>query len=197
MSSAQRGFSVLALVVVFSLVATAVGTAVVDGLTSGGSNEIKVDTSRDETADGLRTQAAGQPTDVLAAAQLANHLAQTGKLNEAIIWYEKALVLKPDGWDIRFDFARSLADGGKRGDAELQFQKVIAAQPQNPQVHFYLAELYKTWAPARTAAAVAEYQKVIAVGPDTYVAQRSAQALAELGYATPAVNATPATPSGA
>jgi cytochrome c-type biogenesis protein CcmH/NrfG len=193
---AQIAFSALALLVVFSLIVTALGTAIVDRLSHGGSSDqpIPVDQNQpDAYEQQLRKQVTATPNDAPTMALLASYLAQTGQLTEAIAWYEKSLAIAPDAWDVRLDFARSLSDGGKRNDAELQFKKVIAGQPHNAQAHYYLAELYRNWIPARTADAVAEYRRTIEVGSATYVADLAAQALKDLGYATPVVPATPGT----
>jgi cytochrome c-type biogenesis protein CcmH/NrfG len=198
MGRAQLVFSLLALVVVFALVIGAVGTAIVDGLSRPGNTDQPItveDSEPDPYEASLRTQVAANGNDAAALAQLANYLAQSGRLSEAIGYYEKALDLDPENWDLRLDFARSLAEGGKRNDAEFQFKKIVAGQPGNPQAHYYLAELYRNWLPPRNAEAAAEYQKTIEVGADTYVAELAAQALKELGYATPAPAASPVSPA--
>ncbi|MEA2593575.1 MAG: hypothetical protein QOF01_44 [Thermomicrobiales bacterium] len=200
MNRAQLAFSVLALLVVFSLIVGALGAAIVDGLTNPSNDDepISFDPNSanepDEYEESLRKEVAENPNDAAALASLANYLAQTGRLSEAIEWYEKSLAIEPENWDVRLDFARSLADGGKRTDAEFQFKKILAGQPENAQAHYYLAELYRNWVPPRTPEAAAEYRRTIEVGPGTYVAELSAQALTELGFATPGAAATPQVP---
>src|SRR5262249_53180014 len=168
---------------------------------NGGRNgaPVTVDPNEPDQPDAyeasLRTQVTGNPNDADSLAQLANYLAQSGRLSEAIGSYEKALALQPDNWDLRLDFARSLADGGKRADAEFQFKKIVAGQPGNAQAHYYFAELYRNWLPPRNAEAAAEYRRTIEVGPQTYVAELATQALKELGYATPAPAASPVAPT--
>jgi tetratricopeptide (TPR) repeat protein len=194
MSRAQLAFSILALLVVFSLMAGALGTAIVDGLSNGGRNDDAITVAAnapDEYEASLRKNVSDNPNDAAALAQLANYLAQTGQLTEAIDWYEKSLAMEPENWDVRLDFARSLADGGKRTDAEFQYKKIVVGQPGNAQAHYYFAELYRNWLPPRIPDAAAEYRRAIEVGPETYVAELSAQALKELGYATPETAATP------
>jgi len=201
MGRAQLVFTLLALFAVFSLVVGAVGTAIVDGLSNPSRDEepITVDPNEPDQPDtyesSLRTQVAENPNDRDSMAQLASYLAQGGRLSEAIGYYEKALELDPENWDLRLDFARSLAEGGKRNDAEFQFKKIVVGQPGNAQAHYYYAELYRNWLPPRTAEAAAEYQRTIDVGPETYVAQLAAQALKELGYATPGPAASPVSPT--
>jgi cytochrome c-type biogenesis protein CcmH/NrfG len=195
MPRAQLVFSLVALFVVFTLIIGALGTAIVDSLTSpGGDDEpITVDDNQpDAYEESLRTQVAANPNDAAALGQLASYLAQSGRLSEAIDFYEKALDLEPENWVLRLDFARSLSEGGKRNDAEFQFKKIVAGQPGDAQAHYYFAELYRNWLPPRNDEAAAEYRRTIEVGPDTYVAQLAAQALTELGYATPVPAASPA-----
>jgi uncharacterized protein (TIGR02996 family) len=127
---------------------------------------------------------------------LANYLAQTGNVAEAITWYEKALAVNPNDAVTRLAFADALAGGGKRADAELQYKKVFELQPSNPQAHYGLAELYRNWSPPRTSDAIVEYQKTIEVGPDSYVAELAKQQLEALEPGTPSPIASPATPSG-
>jgi cytochrome c-type biogenesis protein CcmH/NrfG len=199
MNRSQLAFSILALLVVFALIVGAVGTAIVDGLSGNDNSDdpITVDDDGQDIADeyenSLRKAATDNPNDADALAVLANYLAQNGQLTEAIEWYEKSLAIEPDNWTVRLDFARSLADGEKRTDAEFQFKKIIAGQPENPQAHYFLAELYRNWLPPRTEEAVAEYVRTIETGSGTFVAEQAAQALRDLGYATP----TAATPAAA
>jgi tetratricopeptide (TPR) repeat protein len=192
MNRSQLAFSILALLVVFSLIIGAIGTAIVDGLSGNDNSDdpITVDGTEDsEIADeyeaALRTTATDNPNDAAALASLANYLAQNGQLTEAIDWYEKSLTIEPNNWDVRLDFARFLAEGDKRTDAEFQFKKVIEGQPENPQAHYFLAELYRNWLPPRIPEAVTEYILTIQTGSETFVAEQAAQALRDLGYATP------------
>ncbi|HEY7030736.1 MAG TPA: tetratricopeptide repeat protein [Thermomicrobiales bacterium] len=200
MPRAQLVFSLVALLVVVTLVVGALGTAIVDGLTNSGQNQepATIDPNEPDAPDAyetsLRTQVAANPSDAASLALLANTLAQSGRLSEAIDYYEKALELDPENWTLRLDFARSLADGGKRNDAEFQFKKIVAGQPANYEAHYYLAELYRNWLPPRNDEAAAEYRRTIEVGPGTYVAELAAQALKELGYATPEPAASPVSP---
>ncbi len=193
-------FSVLAITMVLALIVAAVGTDVIDALTaSPDDNTFVTDERADEFEQSLREELEEHPDDTATMALLANLLAHDGDLAEAIVWYERALALTPDEWSTRLDFAQSLANGGKSADAEVQFLNVIAAQPNHGQAHFYLAELYRSWQPPRTAEAIIEYRQVIALSPDAMVAEYAAQELARLGYpvATPAIApATPGSESG-
>jgi tetratricopeptide (TPR) repeat protein len=191
-------FALLALLVVCSLIAAALGSVVVDQLTKGsGDDQETVSTKKDETEKSFRDAAAANPDDPDALKALANYLSQTGNLAEAITWYEKALTKNPNDAVTRLAFADALAGGSKRADAEIQYKKVFEIQPSNPQAHFGLAELYRGWSPPRTNDAIVEYNKTIEVGPDSYVAELAAQMLATLTAGTPSPIASPATPEGA
>jgi tetratricopeptide (TPR) repeat protein len=191
-------FAIFALITVFSLVVGLVGVAIIDELTQANNDDpIEVnDDDVDEYEQSLRDAAAANPDDPNALKELANFLSNSGNLDEAIEWYEMALALNPNDAILRLAFADALKAGGKRLDAELQYQKTIEVQPNNPQAHFGLAELYQTWSPPRTDDAIAEYQKTIEVGGDSYVTELAAQQLAALTPGTPSPVASPATPEG-
>ncbi len=193
---AQIAFSILATLVVCSLVAGALGTAIFDQQGGAGdADPLEYQEPSTELEDSLRATVAAHPEDVEATALLANLLANTGKVSEAIPLYERLLAANPDDTGRRLEFARVLADGEKHADAELQFAKVLEAEPHNVEALFYRAQLYRTWHPPRIEDAVAGYRDVMEIAPDQYLAQRAAEELAALGYATPGAGATPAVAS--
>jgi cytochrome c-type biogenesis protein CcmH/NrfG len=191
-SRSQVVFSVLGLLVICSLLAGTLGAAVFDRLDETDGNE-DVSTSGESTAleQSLREMIASDPNDAASMATLANLLANGGELDEAILWYDKALALIPNDTTVRLDFARSLADGDKLLDAEVQFRKVLELEPDHVDAHFYLAELYQNWQPPRTDEAVAEYRRAIELRPDSFLAQRAREELISLGAATPVTIGTP------
>lgn len=192
----QRIYAILGLVVAFSLIAAIIVPPIIDFLTQPSDDStINVDESTaDPVKEQLLAEIEANPNNAESLAALGNYLGNTGSVDEAIPWYEKALELAPDNWDIRLGFARVLANGAKRADAELQFKKVIAAQPNDPQAHFSLGQLYANWVPPRTAEAIAEYQTVIDVGPGTFVAERAAEEILQLGGASPVAGTPVASP---
>jgi len=191
-------FAILALITVFSLIIGAIGSVVVDQLTndSGGDQIDAITTEQSGIEKEFRDAAQANPNDPESLKALANYLAQTGNVAEAITWYEKALAINPNVAVTRLAFADALAGAGKRADAELQYKKVSELQPSNPQAHYGLGELYRNWSPPRTADAIVEYQKTIEVGPDSYVAELANQQLASLAPGTPSPIASPASPAG-
>lgn len=192
----QLAFSALALLTVCSLVAAAVGTAVVDELTRD-DDEPAVVTDDDPLEDEFRQAVAANPNDKAALVNLATYLANTGRIDESIDYYERAVAADPNDALLRLRFAQALADWGKPRDAELQYRRAIALKPTDPAPHYYLAELYRFGDPPRIEEAVAEYRAAIEVsGGAALVADLAAKALDELGYGTPVPAASPATPAG-
>jgi tetratricopeptide (TPR) repeat protein len=183
----QRIYAIVGIVVVVALIGTIVGPPLVDYLTQpNDDSEIIVDDQTpDPVEDELRADVATNPDDPVAMAALANYLGNTGRIDEAIEWYERALALAPEDWVTRLGFARVLSNGGKRPDAELQFQRVIAACPLDEQARFSLGQLYANWIPPRAAEAAEQYWTVIAVAPETFVAERAREELSRLGVASP------------
>lgn len=202
----QIAVLVLSSLVVCSLLVTALVAVTASGLFGGGGNASPT-IAPDYQDPNLgvigqqQTAVAKSPNDVEAVLLLANLLANSGKLQEAIPYYQKAIDLKPDDAAARLDFARALSDSDLNADAELQFKKVIAIDPRNQDAHYYLAELYSRWQPARKAEAIVEYRAALEIDPTTLVGQQARDALAAMGVATPAASpqATPgiqATPKG-
>ena len=186
-------FVIMAGIMILSLGLGVIGPVVLDAFDSasgGGGNATEVGESVEAA---FRATAEANPDDPQAAIALANFLANTGKLADAIPWYEQAIKLAPDDAAIRLDFARSLSSGSMNGDAELQFQKAIELDPQDPQAHFYLGELYFNMNPQRTVNAIDEYESTIELGPESFVAKRANERLVALDVATPIASPSPAT----
>lgn len=178
-------------IMVLSLGLGIIGPAVFDafdGGDGGGGNSIEIDAA---VGDSFRATAEANPDDSVAAAAYANYLANTGELVDAIPWYEKAIALAPGDAFLRLDFARSLSSGDMHGDAELQFKKAIELAPENPEAHYYLAELYFGMTPQRTVDAIDEYERTIELAPDTFIGQRAQERLVGLGVATPEASPSP------
>lgn len=186
-------FIIMAGLMLVSLLLGVIGPVVIDAFQSNdngsGGNSTEIDASVEQA---FRATAEAKPDDPAAAAALANYLANTGKLSDAIPWYEKAIQLSPNDPNLRLDFARSLATGDFGSDAELQFQKAIELDPTDPQAYFYLGELYYNMHPQRVVDAIDQYEKTIELGPETFIALRAQERLVELGVATPEASPSPA-----
>lgn len=154
------------------------------------------DPTPDYNADAIATRqaaVAANPESVSDLTALASELAGRGRIDEAIPYYEQALALEPENSTIRLDFARSLQNNDKPHDAEAQFLKVIAIDPANYEAHYYLAQLYLDAFPTRSNDAIGHLQQVVALAPDSFLAEQATTQLRQLSAGTPAASpqATP------
>src|SRR5699024_6848724 len=147
-----------------------------------------IDPNADLIAD-QETVVAHDPENVDEIVLLANMLAQTGKIQEAIPWYAKALDLAPGNAGIRLDFARSLASADLQTDAEAQFKHVLDAEPDNQMAHYYLAELYMNWEPPRKEDAFGHYQRAAEIDPSSFLGERAQNRVETMTFGSPAATA--------
>jgi tetratricopeptide (TPR) repeat protein len=201
MSNLSRGqtiFGIITILVICSMVGGVfVGLTFTDifgDLFSDDGNEENFTDPNSDIISAQETMVANNPDDLEDVLVLASLLANTGRLGDAIPHYEHALELAPDDVDARLSFARALADGDMQADAELQFTKVLEMDPDNQQAHYYLAELYMAWQPARTDEAIPHYQRVVEIDPTTLIGERSQTQLDTLGATMPSASPTASTP---
>ena len=193
---AQLAFTVLALLVICSLLAGSLGTAVVDGLNNGDADPDEFDSPQDDLAASLRARLEEDPEDTATMLLLANLLGNTGQVPEAITWYERVLALNPDDQTARLDFAQTLTSAGSRADAEIQFLRVIDGDPSNVDAHLDLARLYRDWNPPRIAEAATLYQRTIEIAPaGDFKRERASEELRALGVSAATPIAAPAVAS--
>ena len=188
-NAARLVAAIFALIVVCSFLASGVGTAVLDGGFGADdrSRQQSLDSDQeDEFERSLRQLLADDPGDVEAMVSLANLLATTGEIAEAVDWYERALEMEPDNVRTRLDFAASLAAAGRSGDAEVQYNRVLAIDDRNVDALFYVGELYRRWQPPRAGDAAAAFRRVVDLAPDAYLGERAREELARLGTASAA-----------
>lgn len=175
----------------------AVALATIDFSSIFGNDEDSanvVDPNADLIAE-QQTQVAENPDDVDEIVLLANLLGNTGRIQEAVPWYERALELAPSDEGIRLDFARSLAGAQLYTDAEAQFQRVLSDNPDNQTAHYYLAELYMSWNPARTDEAMRHYTRAVEIDPESFLAEQAQIELDSLGDTTTASSPPSSTPA--
>jgi len=187
----QIAYVMISSLVVCSLLAVALATIDLADL-FGGSEDDSANFD-DQNADLIAEQetvVAQNPDDVNELVFLANLLGNTGRVTEAVPYYEKAVQLAPEDYGIRLDFARTLKDAGLNADAETQFLAVLKADPENQTAHYYLAELYQTWEPPRTEEAIAHYRRAVEIDMTTFIAQLAQDKLDALAPGTPGA-ATP------
>ncbi|HEV2072126.1 MAG TPA: tetratricopeptide repeat protein [Thermomicrobiales bacterium] len=188
-------YIVISSLVVCSMLAVALATIDFSGL-FGGDDENSaniVDPNADLISE-QETKVAGNPNDVDEVVLLANLLGNTGRIRDAVPWYEKALELAPDDHGIRLDFARSLAGADLLPDAEAQFLRVLEDDPDNQSAHYYLAELYMRWDSARREDAATHYRRAVEIDPASFLAERAQIELDAMGSGAPFPSPLPSTP---
>lgn len=177
-------YIIIVSLVVFSLILAALSTVDFSGIL-GSDDEPTPDYNVDSIAV-QQTVVAENPDDVEARALLANMLANSGRMPEAVPVYEELLEQNPDDVDTRLDFAQGLQTNDMPNDAEAQFLRVLEISPDNHTAHYYLAQLYMDWQPRRQDEAIAHYERVVEIAPDSFLAEQAQGVLDTIGQATPA-----------
>jgi cytochrome c-type biogenesis protein CcmH/NrfG len=193
-------FASIAIIVVLSMVGSVVASIAIDWAgnrqTQTQEDEARgFEDQQEELIAEQREIVAANPNDTAAMVRLAKSLALANQSEEAITWYERALQINPNDVQTRLDFAQMLVQSGNQADAELQYQRVLSLDPNNVQAIFYLGDAYQYWQPQpRTAEAIARFQQVLAVSPDSVLATTARERLTLLGAGTPVPGTPPATP---
>jgi cytochrome c-type biogenesis protein CcmH/NrfG len=180
----SSAFVLLAIVVVGLLVLGSI--AAVFTTTSDGSDD---DTGEDpavvitpgEEISRLETAVTANPQDVDSLIVLAEVLANSGRVQESVPWYERAVALRPDDIPLRNAFGRALQRNRSYFDAEVQYKQALTIDPNDQEAAYYLADLYESMPTPRTADAREWYQRAIDADPDSLFADQARQRLVDLG----------------
>ncbi len=167
--------------IVCSLIAASVGDFFLNRQPTSPEDEVSNGADDGEFEESLRAELQRNPENATAMANLANFLANSTRLDEAIDLYERSLAVDPNAVQVRLDFAATLANAGKPNDAEVQYRRAIEVDPQSVEAHFYLAELYRAWEPSRQNEAIERYRQTIDLAPDAFLAERAQDELQRLG----------------
>jgi len=90
---------------------------------------------------------------------------KSGKLDEAIANYSKAVELLPGTGPFRGQLARILEKAGRLDEAEKHFRELLNIEPNNPVVHLWLAQFLATYRPEAKDEALKEAQKALELPP--------------------------------
>lgn len=186
-----------AALIICSLVGSALVVIPFDGLFNDddGADTENIANPNDDLIEEQLSVVEANPDDIDAILLLANIMGNSGRLEEAIPYYEQAVDLAPNEASVRLDFARALSDGELQQDAELQFQRALEIDPESQEATYYLAELYLNWDPPRTEEAVVLLEQSIELDPDSFFAEQAENRLDSISPAGSA-EGTPATPAG-
>ncbi len=95
----------------------------------------------------------------------ATLLAKQGRLDEAIMMYQRALKTQPDNWDVNFNLGYAYYLTGKLPDAERYLTRATQIDASRPDAFFYLGlTKLKT---GDVDAAAANVQRAVIIRPDT------------------------------
>ncbi|MGO9527950.1 MAG: tetratricopeptide repeat protein [Verrucomicrobiia bacterium] len=95
---------------------------------------------------------------------LGGVLFERGQAAQAIDEYQKALEIKPDFLEARFNLANALASLGRSAEAIEQYQKAFEINPDNANAHNSLGTVLLQQ--GRTADAIEQYQQALRIKPD-------------------------------
>lgn len=144
-----------------------------------------VDTRPGEEVSRLQTAVTENPTDTESMAVLANILANSGQLDEAIGWYERAAEGDPDDGDLRIAFGLALFQLGNDFDASVQFRGAHELLPDTATPPFYLGQINERGSNPDLEAARNWYETAVDVAPDSLVGQQARERLDELDAPSP------------
>jgi cytochrome c-type biogenesis protein CcmH/NrfG len=188
----RSGFPVLgaafAIAMAFFLVIGMIAIAVPEFM--GGGNDTSppppvVEDDGESEEDRLRAQLDDDPEDVDTLIQLADLLGNTGRYDEAIRLYERAVEQRPNDATLRVAFARILERRGYDLDAEVQLNRALEHDSENVEAMFMLAQIMERDQPPREEEARELYSEIIEVAPETFYAQMAEERLAETGEDAP------------
>lgn len=121
--------------------------------------------SRDRSGgrDVLRQQA-GSISEADRVYALGNTLAMQGRMDQAIVYYQSALAIKPGFVEAHNNLANALWAQGLKDEAITQFERVLALRPDHAQAHNNLGNAL--WAQGRLDQAITHYERALALKPD-------------------------------
>jgi cytochrome c-type biogenesis protein CcmH/NrfG len=180
-STSGRGFAILALVIIVFLLASSLLILIPFG--GGGDDSADDDVLRvtpGAEVSRLETAIAQNPDDIDSMIVLAEVLANSGRINESIPWFERAIEARPEDPTLRIAFGRSLQRAGSDFDAELQLKRAVEIDPASAEAAFYLARFYETREPQMIDEAREWYQRAIDADPASVIAGQAEDRLAAL-----------------
>jgi superkiller protein 3 len=82
-----------------------------------------------------------RPDDFLVRVELSGVLSRLGETDAAIRAYEDAILMDPDEFEVRQDYAAALESGNRPADALAELARILDAHPEFADVHLRAAKL--------------------------------------------------------
>jgi len=111
------------------------------------------------------------PNDTTSLFELGEMHFQANKWQETIDWFTKLLAIDPSDTHARTDVGTASYNLGRYDDARAAWEEVIRRDPKDAQAHYNLAFYYLNGPAPDLDKALAEWQKVIDVAPDSTLAK--------------------------
>ena len=131
----------------------------------------------------LMQKIAADPRDVASLQSLADIYYLANDFESSAGFLEKIVAIDATDVNARLALGASYFNLGKPDQAETQWRAVVAQEPNNLEAHYDLGFMYLSRTPADVTSARTEWQKVIAIAPDSDVARTIEQHLANLDTA--------------
>ena len=100
----------------------------------------------------------------IACNNFAEALLQKGNADEAMVWFQKAVEIKPDYGQAHYNLGIMLRGQGKTDEALAHFQQAAQINPGDSDVHYQLGNVFRD--KGKRDQAIAEYQKALEINPD-------------------------------
>ena len=157
------------------------------------STAAALDTARIAT---LMQTIQADPSNVAALQELADIYFNAGDYTTSADWENKILVINPDDVTAHLALGAAEYNLGDSINAESNWRRVLVLDPQNVEAHYDLGFMYFSADPPDVAQTIAEWQQVVAIAPDSQIAQTVSTHLTTLeewqSSAAPGTSAAPA-----
>jgi tetratricopeptide (TPR) repeat protein len=169
----------------------------INGTPAPESSQAAIDTAR---VSELMAAIQADPTDTASLQELGDIYFTAGDYGVAADWENRVLAIEPNDVTAHLALGAAQYNLGDTVSAEQNWRAVVAIDPANVEAHYDLGFLYYSAQPQNVAQAVAEWQQVMALAPDSQIAQTISTHLAtleaSLASAAPPAGSSPSSPSG-
>ncbi len=140
---------------------------------------------------GLMEKISTNPKDIASLRELGSIYFAAGDYESAAIWKQKILNIDPKDQLALLALGAAEFNQGNLAVAKKLWLKAVALYPNVAEGHYNLGFLYLTQDPPDKAKAIAEWNKVIAIDPNSSVAKSVATHLAGLADPSPSPSVSP------
>jgi tetratricopeptide (TPR) repeat protein len=155
---------------------------------SGGATAVPVDKTK---VAALMTKISANPKDRASLQSLGDIYFGAADYKNAIGWEQKVLAIDPKNQVALLALGAAQFNSGNAAEAKKQWLIAAGLYPKVAEVHYDLGFLYLSQSPPDTANMTAEWNKVIAIDPNSDIAKTVATHLKSAQNPAPNASATP------